>query len=93
MLQRLLWGATISKAKQVYTAVVPPAMTYRSTVWHPSKYIKKSSSTNKLAVTQNKSLRTIAEAFKDLPIPVLNAETFIASINIHLSHLQAKARY
>ena len=66
------WGATFPKARQVYTAVVRPAMTYGSTIWHTPKEIKKSNGiSNKLAVIQNKCLRTIAGAFKATPIPVL----------------------
>lgn len=33
---------------------------------------------------QNKCLRTVARAFKATPIPVLEAETFIAPIDSHL---------
>lgn len=64
-------------------------MTYGSSVWHTPKDVKKSSSTDKLAVLQNKCLRTIAGAFKATPISVLEAETFIAPIGIHLDQLQA----
>ena len=87
------WGATLLKARQVYTAVVRPAMTYGSTIWHMPKEIQKSNViTNKLAVIQNKRLRNIAGAFKATPIAVLEAETFIASIDIHLDQLQAQTR-
>ena len=87
------WGATFVRARQVYTAVVHPAMTYGSSVWHTPKDVKKSYSTEKLAVLQNKCLQTIAGAFKATPILVLEAETFIAPIDIHLDQLQVKARY
>ena len=88
------WGATFPKARQVYTAVVRPAMTYGSTLWHTPKDIKKSNGiSNKLAVIQNNCLRTIARAFKATPIPVLEAETYIAPIDIHLDQLQAQARH
>ena len=88
------WGATFPKARQVYTAVVRPAMTYGSTIWHTPKEIKKSNGiSNKLAVIQNECLRTIAGAFKATPIPVLEAETYIAPIDIHLDQLQAQARH
>lgn len=50
-------------------------------------------STNKIALMQNKCLRTIAEAFKETPIPVLEAETSIALIDNHLDQHQAKIRY
>lgn len=57
------------------------------------KDVKKSSSTNKLAVIQKKCLRIIARAFKATPIPVLEAETFTAPIDVHLDPLQANATY
>lgn len=38
-------------------------------------------------------LRSIPGAFKATPIPVLETETFIAPIDIHLEQLQAKAKY
>lgn len=28
------WGATLNKARQVYTAVVRPTMTYGASIWH-----------------------------------------------------------
>ena len=88
------WGATFAKARQVYSAVVRPAMTYGSTVWHMPKEVKKSkTSTSKLSVMQNNCLRTIAGAFKATPISVLEAETFIAPIDTHLDMLQAQARH
>ena len=42
---------------------------------------------------QNNCLRTIAEAFKANPIPVLEAGTYITPIDVYLDQLQAKARY
>lgn len=55
------WGATFLKSRQVYSAVVRPAMTYGSTIWHMPKDIKKlKTSTEKLSIMQNKCLRTIA---------------------------------
>ena len=38
------WGAMLNKARQVYTAVVQPAMTYRAAIWHtPSEPDKRKS--------------------------------------------------
>ena len=87
------WGASFSKARQVYIAVIRPAMTYGSAVWHTPKEIKKSSLTEKLSVMQNRCLWTVASAFKATLILVLEAETFIALIDSHLDQLQAKTRY
>jgi hypothetical protein len=87
------WGATFARARQVYTAVVRPAITYGSAVWHTPKEVKNvKSSTNKLTIMQNKCLRTIAGAFRATPIPVLEAETFISPMDAHLDQLQASAR-
>ena len=88
-----IWGATFTKARQMYTAVVRPAMTYGSTIWPMLNDAKTSLSTSKLSVMQNRYLRTIADAFKSTPIPVLEAETHITPIDLHLDQLQAKARY
>ena len=88
------WGASFAKARQVYTAVVRPAMTYGSTVWHTPREIKKNkATTSKLSVMQNKCLRTVTGAFKATPVEVLEAETFIAPMELHLDNLQIKARY
>ena len=88
------WGASFARARQVYTAVVRPAMTYGSIVWHTPKDVNRNKSiTSNLAVIQNRCLRTVAGAFKATPIPVLEAETHIVPIDVYLDQLQAKARY
>lgn len=35
------WGASFTRARQVYSAVVRPAITYRSTVWHSPSETKR----------------------------------------------------
>ena len=88
------WGDTFAKSRQVYSAVVRPAMRYGSNLWHMPKEVKKSKmSTSKLSAMQNYCLRTIAGAFKATPISVLEAETFIAPIDTHLDMLQAQAMH
>lgn len=57
---------------------------------HPKKL---KTSTDKLTVMQNKCFQVIAGAFKATLILVLEAETFIAPIDVYLDQLQAKARY
>ena len=56
------------------------------------KNIKKSSSTEKLAVLQNRCLWMISGTFKAMTIPALEAKMFISPIDIHLDQLQAKAQ-
>lgn len=67
------WWCHIFKSK---TSVIRPAMTYSSAVWQDAIDKKLKTSTDKLAVMQNK---TIAGAFK---ATVLEAETFIAPISM-----------
>lgn len=87
------WGASFAKARQVYSMVIRPLMTYGSAVWHTPKEIKNAkTSTNKLTVMQNKCLRVIAGAYRATPVPVLEVETHIPPIDVHLDRLQAKAR-
>ena len=87
------WGATLKRARRVYTAVIRPAMTYGSTVWHTPKEVKKSAVSNKLAVIQNKCLRAVTGAFRATPVAVLEAESHIPPITNHLDHLQINARH
>jgi exonuclease III len=86
------WGATFRKARVLYTSVVRPAITYGAAVWHDPKE-KKTGTISKLAVIQNRCLRSISGAFRATPIAVLEAETHVAPIDIHLDRLQAHARY
>ena len=71
------WGATFAKAWHVYTAVVRPAMTYGSTVWHAPRELKgfSKSAENRLSVVQNECLRLISGGYKATPIQALGAET------------------
>ena len=61
------WGATLNKARQVYTAVVRPSMTYGATVWHSPS----SPPAAKLATLQNKCLRAITGAYRATKIKSL----------------------
>lgn len=94
------WGATFTKARHVYTAVVRPAMTYGSLVWHAPKELKglSKSAENRLAVVQNKCLRLISGGYKATPVQALEAETFVPPISSHaasseitISHAECRA--
>ena len=78
------------------TAAVRTVTIYGSAVWHMPKDAtnkKLKTSTKKPTVMRNRCLRTVAGAFKATPIPVLEAETFIAPIDYDLDQLQAKAMH
>lgn len=84
------WGATFAKARQVYCAVIRPAITYGLAVWHCPSAIKGAGKGNvdKLAVIQNKCLRVVAGAYK----ATLHAEAMVLPMKEHLEQLQAKTR-
>ena len=86
------WGASFAKARQIYSAVIRPAITYASTIWHEPTDKLDGGPSDRLLTTQNKCLRTIAGAFKATPVRVLEAETFTSPLNVHLNRLQAEAR-
>lgn len=90
------WGATFSKARHIYSAVVRPAMSYGSTVWHsPPKHKDFSKlAAGKLSVIQNKCLRTVSGAcVQGDPNPSPRNRDVCSSMTLHLKHLQIKARY
>lgn len=88
------WGATFARARQVYSAVVRPAMGYGSIVWHSPTGTKdaRKNTVAKMEVMQNKCLRTIAGAYRATPVEVLQAETLIPPIKEYLNQRQASAR-
>lgn len=81
------WGATLNKARQVYTAVVRPAMTYGAPVWHLPKEPRKKRTglvASLATLLQNKCLRSITGAYKATNIEVLEAESAVIPLDIHL---------
>jgi hypothetical protein len=85
------WGAAFKKAKQVYTTVVRPAITFGHAVWHnPDRNYAKH--IDQLKVIQNGCLRTITGAFKATPTRVLEAEAGVMPIDIYLNYRQAQTR-
>ena len=87
-------GATLSKTRQVYTAVVRPAMSYGAAVWHVPKGIKTKGlgRAAKLTVLQNKCLRSITGAYTATNVKVLEAEAGVIPVDIHLDQAVLRAR-
>ena len=87
------WGAILSKARQVYSAVVRPAMTYVAGSWHNPRGTPGSNRTKVkvLEKIQNQCLRTVFRAFKVTSVTVLEAEARIPPIEIHLDQLVIRA--
>ncbi len=80
------WGATLNKARQVYSVVVRPAMTYAAAAWHTPKGLQGAHETyvKQLEVVQNGCLRRVLGAFKATSTRVLEAESEIAPIQLTL---------
>ena len=84
------WGATYSKARQVFSAMIRPAITYGAPIWHSVTDIKtRKSHIQKCKTLQNTGLRTVAGAFRATPIPVLEAECTIPPIDLYMDTLHA----
>jgi hypothetical protein len=81
------WGASFLRARQVYSAVVRPALTYGAAIWHtPTKGPngKVQGLAAKLEKIQNKCLRVVAGAYRATPIRSLETETFTPPIDLYL---------
>lgn len=91
-LQRLTkstWGATFSKARHLYTAIVRPTLSFGAPIWATPEGTKGHSVSlvKPLTTIQNQCLRTIAGAYKSTPIPVLEHETSIIPLDLYLQQL------
>ena len=93
------WGATFTCARQIYSAVVRPTLTYGAAIWHsPSPPVTGSSGRNhrtkgpaaKLTSIQNKCLRVVAGAYRATPVSVLESETYTPPLDIYLDAKLAK---
>ena len=78
------WGASFSRARQVYSAVVRPALAYSAGVWHtPGTGLARGLAV-KLQPIQNKCLRVVAGAYKATPVKALEIKTYTPPINLYL---------
>jgi hypothetical protein len=88
------WKVCFKKTKHVYTAIVRSIITYEFSTWHAShersnsfmKFIKN------LIDLQKQSLRIVCDAFKTTSHQLLDVETQISFIELHLTLLQTKTR-
>ena len=82
------WGATFVRARQIYTSIVRPMLTYGASSWHtPTRGTNKAPKgiAGKLSNIQNKCLRTVAGAFRATPTYSLEVETFVPPIDLYLN--------
>ncbi len=90
-LEAFTWGATFTKARQVYSAVVRSGIAFGASVWHQrGKEGGLSGKERRLGTLQNQALHHVAETFKRVSIEILEAETYTSSLHVHLNMLQDK---
>ena len=79
------WGATMPKARQVYQAVIWPAIAYGAALWHqPTKTNKPKGLAAKLQKFQNQGLRIVLGAYKATAAHRLETEVFILLLDLWL---------
>ncbi len=86
------WNVIFRKIRMLYTFVIRSALIYETTIWHIFK-TKKTRIISKLAVIQNRCLRSIFEIFRVTFVSILEIETHVFFIDLHLNQLQTHARY
>jgi hypothetical protein len=87
------WGASFSRARQVYSAVVRPALAYGAGIWHiPGKSNSAKGLAAKLQPVQNKCLRVVAGAYKATPVRALETETHTPPLDLYLDSRLAAFR-
>ncbi len=78
------WGASFSRARQVYSSVVRPALAYGAGVWHTPGTNTARGLAAKLQPIQNKCLRVVTGAYKATPVRALETETYTPPIDLYL---------
>lgn len=88
------WRTTLHEARQVYSAVIRPAMTYGALVWHSPKDIqgRGTGPVTKLTILQKNCLRSIIGAYKATNIKVLEAESGVLPLDIYLDQAVLRSR-
>ena len=79
------WGASLQRARNVYTAVIRAAIGQGAPIYHEvpqDELHTKGVIAKDMKVLQNKCLRTITGAYKATPIRQLETEAFIPPIDI-----------
>ena len=83
------WGASFARARQIYAAVVRPAMSYAAEVWYnpDDARIGRNKLVYSLQIIQNKCLRTVTGAYKTTSVPVVEHEAGVMPLDLHLESL------
>lgn len=83
------WGASFVRARQIYAAVVRPAMSYGAEVWYDpdDARVGRNKQIYPLQVIQNKCLRTVTGPYRTTNVQMLEHEAGIAPLDLHLERL------
>jgi hypothetical protein len=85
------WGATMTKARHVYQAVIRSALLYGAALWHrPNVAAKPKGIAAKLQKQQNQGLRIVLRAFKATPIRQLETESYVPLLDLWLNRQIAR---
>jgi hypothetical protein len=89
-----IWDVCFKKTRHVYSVVVRSVITYDNSTWHASHDRSDTTLflTNKLINLQKQNLRTISETFRITSREILDVETQMQLIELHLAYLQTKIR-
>jgi retron-type reverse transcriptase len=80
------YGITLSMARQVYIAVIRPAIGYGSPIWHtPTSNLKPKGPITNIQSQQNQCLRRVLGAYKATPIRQLETEAWVPPLDIWLN--------
>ncbi len=78
------WGATLPKARQLYTAIIRASLTYGATAWH-SPNLRLKDTAKDLQKHQNVGLRIVLGAFKRCSISQLHTESYVPPLHLWLN--------
>jgi hypothetical protein len=86
------WSVIFRKIRVLYTFVIRSAFIYETAIWHILK-TRKTRIINKLVVLQNKCFRRIFKVFRVTIVSILEIETHVLFIYLHLNQLQTHTRH
>ncbi|TVY59574.1 putative RNA-directed DNA polymerase from transposon X-element, partial [Lachnellula suecica] len=78
------WGASLVRARLIYSSVIRPAITYGAPTWHEPSKGKAIRVGLQAQKAQNRALRTVTGAFKATPIRALEVEAYVPPMDLYL---------
>ncbi len=84
------WEACFSRIRLIYTTIIRSIIIYDFIIWHASheRLNNVVVATKKLIKLQQQSLRLISDNFKTISMQILETETHVQLIQLHITRLQ-----